>query len=1050
MRVRFLGVLLATAACAVSFVPNSSWAGSFTNFESPPQHPLDLSPDGQTLAVTSLPDARVELFDLSSGMPLLSGDVRVGIDPVSARFRNDNELWVANFISNSVSVIDLSSRRVIATIQTSEGPSDIAFANQRAFVSCAGANRILVVDVTTRLVESEIPIKGDRPKSMALNLDGSRLYVAIFESGNASTILAPPLVPLDQALPSGPVDDPSGPYEGINPPPNKGLEFDPPINPDLGTEMRPRVSHIVKRNGAGRWMDDNERDWTEFVSGSQSHLSGRPQGWDMPDRDLAVIDTSDFSVSYVSGLMNICMATAVNPTTGMIAVVGTDATNERRFEPNLKGTFLRVNLALIDPDTLETTIGDLNPHLDYASPTIPLAERQESIGDPRGIAWSTDGARGYLIGMGSRNLVAIDGQGLRLAMSPVELPEGPAGIALDENRDQLYVFSRFASSLSVVSTVTHTVIGTLPMHDSTPQEIRAGRKHLYDTRLHSGLGHVSCASCHVDARFDRLAWDLGDPSASIIPPPQHLVFNGFSPMKGPMVTQTFQDSVRFGTLHWRGDRPDLEAFNITFPDLLGADSTLSDAEMQDFKNFLSTIHFPPNPTRNLDNSLPRKLPLPGHRGFETEENPTGRPLPDGDATEGFEIFKQNCITCHNGDAGLIGDSSLNFLGRSGGLPFKSAQLRSLRDKIGMDMATTESRAGFGFLHDGSVDTLSNFLLHGFEDFFFDLHEVDRGLADTIAFLLSFSGSEIRTGQDGDHESQDAHAAIGRQVTLTSDAPNPLLDEIFALLDNPEEAIELVAHGRQDGVDRGWFYHRVAGIFQSDRNTEIRDSLTDLASLESPVTFTVVPVGSAIRLGVDRDEDGYYDRTELDLGTDPADVQSLGVNRAPILNTPLPKLSVHRGLTLRYQIEAVDPDVPIQSLTYALAGAVPEGMSIDVSGLIEWTPPPTHSLQQPSKILVTATDDGIPRLTGSTVIIVEVWPEFQILPLTFNTTGRAIVRWQGAPGHNYQVEIIDFPNFPQWLPISGSLRGFSAGTNFFRDNTWPLPPERLYRVRLLDE
>jgi len=40
-----------------------------------------------------------------------------------------------------------------------------------------------------------------------------------------------------------------------------------------------------------------------------------------------------------------------------------------------------------------------------------------------------------------------------------------------------------------------------------------------------------------------------------------------------------------------------------------------------------------------------------------------------------------------------------------------------------------------------------------------------------------------------------------------------------------------------------------------------------------LTFTAVPSGQGIRMGIDRDEDGYYDRTELDYGTDPADPAS---------------------------------------------------------------------------------------------------------------------------------------------------------------------------------
>src|SRR4030095_9095096 len=105
--------------------------------------------------------------------------------------------------------------------------------------------------------------------------------------------------------------------------------------------------------------------------------------------------------------------------------------------PNLRGTFTRVHLALVNPTNLTSRLVDLNPHLDYSTATNPTAERNKSIGDPCGILWRSDG-RGYVTGMGSRNLVVIDADGNRLGSSPAELGEGPTGLALDESRSRLY------------------------------------------------------------------------------------------------------------------------------------------------------------------------------------------------------------------------------------------------------------------------------------------------------------------------------------------------------------------------------------------------------------------------------------------------------------------------------------------------------------------------------------------------------------------------------------------------------------------------------------
>ena len=98
-------------SCFILAIGASSLCASFIHFETAPVHPIALSPDGQVLAVCNLPDNRVELFDVSSGFPVPLGDVLVGVDPVTVRFRTTNELWVINQISSSVSILDLAKRR---------------------------------------------------------------------------------------------------------------------------------------------------------------------------------------------------------------------------------------------------------------------------------------------------------------------------------------------------------------------------------------------------------------------------------------------------------------------------------------------------------------------------------------------------------------------------------------------------------------------------------------------------------------------------------------------------------------------------------------------------------------------------------------------------------------------------------------------------------------------------------------------------------------------------------------------------------------------------
>ncbi len=888
----------------------TGWAGSFANFETAPVHPIALSPEGSVLAVCNLPDNRLELFDLRAGLPSLSGEAPVGLDPVAVRFRTTNEIWVVNHISSSISIVDLANRRVIMTLNTLAGPADVVFAGapQRAFISCARTNAIMVFDPVTRLAITNLAVDGERPKAMAVSPDGSKVYVAIFESGNGTTILGAPIAPFGNEQIVGVVDDASGPYGGQNPPPNRGTGFEPALNPNLDRPP-PHVGHIVRKNASGHWLDDNNGDWTQFVSGTNAALSGRVQGWDLPDHDLAIIDTAGFGIRYATGLMNICMDVAVSPVTGRIAVIGTDATNERRFEPNLNGTFLRVNLAIVDPLTLTRTIKDLNPHLNYQTRTLPVVERDKSIGDPRGIVWNSAGTRAYVAGMGSHNLIIIDETGARVGKQSIELGAGPNGLALDEGRHRLYVLNRFAATISVVDTTSETVVTNVPFFDPTPPAVRAGRVHHYDTRKTSGLGHVSCGSCHVDARFDRLAWDLGNPAEMMLTNGAALALASgsaepiFHPMKGPMVTQTLQDIIdsRPGELqkplHWRGDRSGIEDFNQTFTNLLANDVALTTNEMKEFKAFLATISFPPNPLRQFNNMLSESVPLPGHFGIGSDgHTPDGSPLPHGNAQNGLNFMRSACNACHVPNQGRApAETGRDFQAQTGQGQgsFKIAQLRSLIDKTGMDLTRTNSRAGFGFSHDGRADSLSRLLA----DRFF-LGDDDQLLADVIAFLLSFSGSGLEFfGADLSPPSfsLDMPAAVGRQITVTTAGPAPMVDAMIGLAGCLGSRVDIVAKGGKDGLPRGWAYEPGHDYFQSDRNSEhlTLSELIGLAALNNPLTFTVVPEGSGRRIGIDRDEDGYFDRTELDFGANLADSAS----------TPARLLNVTRsniGVTITWQ------------------------------------------------------------------------------------------------------------------------------------------------------
>ncbi len=829
------GLALVAGAVSLAATCGPPPTNSFVNWETPTVHPLDLTPDGTRLLAANLPDNRVEVFDVSgSGAPVKLTSIPVGLDPVTVRARTNTEVWVVNQISDSVSIVDLTTSNVVATLFPGDEPADVVFAGnpQRAFVSVAQENKVLVYDPAQLTAPAiVVPIQGNQPR--ALTTDGTRVYAAIFESGNRSTMIP---------LPS--VSDPTGPAGGVNPPPNTPSGFSPPLA--AGLPPAPPSVLIVQKDPASRWRDSAGRDWSSFVH------------WDLVDHDVAILQAnSPATVSYATGLMNLDMALATTPN-GRVAVVGTEAMNQTRFEPNLRSSFTRVKLATFDGASGgSASVVDLNPHLDYSVQSVPQGTRNQSVSDPRAVVWSSTQDRGYVAGRGSNNVIQIDSTGARV--NRVNVGVGPAGLALDEAHGRLYVLNRFSASVSVVSTATFLQTTFVSFYDPTPAAIKTGRPLLYDTHTGSGLGQASCQSCHADARFDALAWDLGNPAGSVKTLDQPCVTDGggscqdWHPVKGPMVTQTLVGIIGTEPLHWRGDREDLSTFAQTFVSLQAADAAPSTTSMQQLEDFLATVQFPPNPYRNLDNSL------------------SSDPLADGGVpVRGEDIFLNKirfvglfaCGHCHVPPLGT-NHQLVPVVFDQPSTGFKVQHLQSVYKKYGFSLDGQATR-GFGLIHDGSLPSVPV----GLDQPGFNFPPGPDGLQERLdveSYVLSFSS--------------ETHAAIGQEVTLNASNKNDpavlaRLNQLVALVEGAPTQIGLVMKGRIEGTQRGGYYLG-NGTFQTDVASETiaLQPLIDLVDTGSEITATVVPYVSRIRIGVDRDEDGKFDQDEIRAGTDPANPAS---------------------------------------------------------------------------------------------------------------------------------------------------------------------------------
>jgi DNA-binding beta-propeller fold protein YncE len=999
---------------------------AFVNFETPHVHPLDISPDGNWLAACNTPDGRIEIYAInpSTGELTFSSSVTVGVDPVSVRFRTNDELWAVNAISDSISIIDRTIAQVTDTIITyrltdtgtkleglpnGDEPMDVVFIDvggtrTRAVVSCTRTDILQLYNTSTLvLLDESLRLDGEEPRELAT--DGTAVWAGIFESGNGTTSITGIIGASAGFPPRTALESVSNPYGGA-PTGIRGLgEFFHDAAPASGagwnvagvavlpaiTPLSPAVPQtdlIVRNNGAGAWLDDNGRDWAAFIVGASAAQSGRSVGWTLLDNDVARVVESGGTLSedgsfgtsgYVTRQMNIVMAIARNPVGGAIFSVGTDATNQIRFEPNITGTFTRVMLSAVNGTTgAQLFLKDLNvDHLAaaqfaqngvanaYFDGSVPQSERDKSIGDPRGIAFNLSGSHAYISGMGSNNIVCVVAStGDRVSTGHTfTVPAGPTGLAHHGSLNRLYVLSKFASQITVINTATpgsEATVQTVDIFDPTPSAIKNGRPHLYDTHANSGLGQIACASCHVDARFDRLGWNLGNPNGGTplgTEKPVHGIgdllitgssgsnpldthntlfvqtspfvissesaFGNFSSVKGVMTTQTFQDIIGKEPFHWRGDRDGIEEFAGAFLGLQGG-AIPDGTAMQQFEDFLASVWFEPNPMRPLDNALPGgpplstaytgdhdNLALPGHFSPGTSTGKSGfsalgTQLPAGDAFAGFNRYVDtspdsifSCVVCHtlpigSGSTSLLvitaaidpptfsataippstnGSAHLGMveLDGTGQRQIKVAGLRNQSEKEGLylNYPGVPSRAGFGVLHDGIIDGTARFLAEPAFD-----TSTDQDLANLVAFTLCVRGDDIvrLQGLGGaptggippaaiDHT---AHAAVGAQA-VGSDPVAAVLIDVAA-----DDEIDLVVETRIAGQRRRYTQYNVGGDYLSDRASDGLVTQLELAAAPDPgfdLTYTGLQESTGKRIGIDRDEDGGFDRDEADLGSD---------------------------------------------------------------------------------------------------------------------------------------------------------------------------------------
>jgi DNA-binding beta-propeller fold protein YncE len=906
----------------------SSQPGRFTVFESGQVRPLALSPSGKFLFAANTPDNRIEVYRVKNDGLEHRVSIPVGLEPVAVAARSDDEVWVVNHLSDSVSVIEMTqgghSGHVVRTLLVGDEPRDIVFGGpgkKRAFITTAhrgqnvpydpqlttpgvGRADVWVFDADNLGVTlagtpvTIVTLFSDTPRALAVSPDGSRVYAAAFHSGNRTTTIPESLVPN------------GGEAAGGVPGPNT----------DASGAPRPEVGLIVRFNGT-HWVDELNRVWDDKIRFS------------LPDKDVFVINANANPPAQLGGAAGayrgvgtILFNMVVNPVNGKVYVSNTEAGNEKRFEGpgvfaghSIRGHLHESRITVLGPAG-SVASRHLNKHINYdvCCDAIPNAENDKSLAFPQQMAVTSDGKTLYVATLGTSKIGVFDTSALENDTFTPSTDDqikvsggGLTGLVLDEGAHRIYTLTRFDNSIAIVDTVSGAEIGHVPMHNPEPPSVVAGRPFLYNTTISSSHGDSSCASCHVSGDLDSLAWDLGNPDGAVapIPGPFEVAPSAFGlldshhPMKGPMTTQSLRGMANHGPMHWRGDRTGgndnpsaqpssgsfdevagFKKFRGAFADLLGRNAPMDDEGMEAFANFILQVTYPPNPIRMLSNHL----------------------TPDQQA--GHDFFMNNisdftnrgtCESCHTLDRHANeaqGEAAPGFFGTDGRYTFdleeegfKTPHLRNQYQKIGMfgmaanpffpgsDDFLGDQIRGFGFNHDGSIPTIFRFVSATSDGLGFNQSPATPG-----GFLPGPAGDLQKRQVEDFLLVFDSNLApiVGQQTTLTKDNATAVGARINLLIERARAGeCDLVAKGDGNHGESGYLYDVASDRFIGNRlcDAPLSDaSLRQRATQKGgELTYTCTPPGSGVRVGIDRDEDGVLDGDEEDAGSDPANAASTG-------------------------------------------------------------------------------------------------------------------------------------------------------------------------------
>ena len=649
------------------------------NFFPEPLSGIAFDADGQVWAVNPH-GSRVVMYADDTPAPELAFDT--GLNPVSLAVWDpgpsveQRRVLVVCVGTHALFVHRASDGSVEDVVRLESEPQDLVVdaETNRAFVSCAGTNRVLEIDLFARttVASYDLPV-GERSGPLSLDPgdpadpQDSVLYVAQTVTGNNSIAFG------------------GGPGSSV------GIVLD--------------------------------------LEGEVCQL---------PDQDVYRIAPSTGTVTpLVRNAGSLVFDIEWNEQTDDLWILSTDSINKDPSldtEPKLLGRFAINQLVLVPDvgDLTDLTDAPAGIDLDDHDPNATGAQYDPflSIGQARAVDITSPAAQapGWAVVASPTNdvILAVDPDGRRVL--EFVLPDGAQCYDVEILPANENVFGALCLGTRTLEFFTivpfsATSFASLPLgFDPTPQQVARGRDVFLDG-MRSAQGRFTCATCHPGGRADQLAWPLrGDPCD----------------VKDIMVTQSLLSIADTFPFHWRGERDLFDfqkgfAGLLGAPE----DEVPDTAEMEDFVVFVESLQAPANPRQNvrrrLDDALAKDpaengligSPIRGQEWFQTVDNFNGQTC-------------AGCHTLESGSDGNQFIEFGSPAPRAASIEvahLRQLQHKS-EDTVSIDCGAftrTVNENGFGVTHNGSVPNLFDFIVN--TPAFFDLSEDQR--TDVFRFVEQF-------------------------------------------------------------------------------------------------------------------------------------------------------------------------------------------------------------------------------------------------------------------------------------------------------------------------